>query len=88
MPEGDGNCLYRTCSKLLCGKENLCGYLRDLTSVELFNNQEFYALQPYMTEKSNIFQSENTVFSATVSDSALGDGYDRKDPSSRVIVVK
>ena len=70
------------CSKLLCGKEDLCGYLRDLTSIELFNNQEFYALHAYIKEKSNIFQSKNTAFSATVSDSALGDGYDRKDSSS------
>ena len=28
------------------------------------------------------------MFSATASDFALGDGYDRKDPSSRVMVVK
>ena len=62
--------------------------LRDLTSIELFNNQEFYAFHPYVKEKSHVFQSDNTAFSATASDSALGDGYDRKDPSSRVTVVK
>ena len=85
---GDGNCLYRACSKLLCGKEDLCDLLRDLTSIELFSNQEFYAFHPYVKEKSHVFQSDNTAFSATASDSALGDGYDRKDPSSRVTVVK
>ncbi|CAB4005035.1 Hypothetical predicted protein [Paramuricea clavata] len=85
---GDGNRLYRTCSKLLCGIEDLCGLLRDLTSIELFNNQEFYAFHPYVKEKSHVFQADNTAFSATASDSALGDGYNRKDPSSRVTVVK
>ena len=84
----DGNCLYRACSKLLCGKENMCDYLRDLTSIELFNNLQFYAFHPYIKEKSHVFQSENTAFSATESDAALADGYDRKDPSSRVEVVK
>jgi hypothetical protein len=59
-----------------------------LTSIELFNNQEFYAFHPYVKEKSHVFQSDNTAFSATASDSALGDGYDRKDSSSRVTVVK
>ena len=83
----DGNCLYRACSKLLCGKEDMCD-LRDLTSIELFNNLQFYACHPYIKEKSHVFQSENTAFSATASDAALADGYDRKDPSSRVEVVK
>ncbi len=41
-----------------------------------------------MKEKSHLFQSENTAFSATASNSALGDGYDRRDSSSRVTVVK
>ena len=31
---------------------------------------------------------QNTAFSATSSDSELGEGYDRKNPSSRVTVVK
>lgn len=62
--------------------------LRDLTSIELFSNQEFYAFHPYIKEKSTIFQTENSAFSATVSDKALGDGYDRHDPHSRVMVVK
>ena len=84
----DGNCLYRACSKLLCGKEDMCDFLRDLTSIELFNNLQFYACHPYIKEKSHVFQSENTAFSATASDAALADGYDRKDPSSRVEVVK
>ena len=62
--------------------------LRDLTSIELFSNQEFYAFHPYMKEKYNVFQTENTAFSATASDMALGDGFDRHDPHSRAMVVK
>ena len=66
----------------------MCDYLRDLTSIELFNNLQFYACHPYIKEKPHVFQSENTAFSATASDAALADGYDMKDPSSRVEVVK
>ena len=62
--------------------------LRDLTSIELFNHLEFYAFHPYVKENSDLFQSENTAFSASTSDAALGDGYDRKDPSSRMGVVR
>ena len=85
---GDGNCLYRACSKLLCGKENLSDMLRNLTSIELFNHQEFYASHPYVLEKLHVFESENTAFSAALSDSGLGDGYDRKHPSSRVVCIQ
>ena len=69
---GDGNCLYRTCSKLLCGKEDLCYFLRGFTSIELYSNQEFYAFNPYVRENAHIFRCENIAFSASVSDSALG----------------
>ena len=41
--------------------------------------------QPYVKEKSHIFKPENTVFSATSSDSAFGN---RKNSSSMVTVVK
>ncbi len=85
---GDGNCLYRACSKLLCGKQDLCDLLRDLTSIELFCHEEFYAFHPYVKEKTCFFKTENSAFSACASDSALGHGYDRKDPSSRTMVVK
>ena len=34
------------------------------------------------------FKSENTAFAAAVSDKALGEGFDRKDPSSRSNVVE
>ena len=46
--KGDDNCLYRACSKLLCEKAHVV--LRDLTSIELFTNQEFYAFHPYIKE--------------------------------------
>ena len=36
--KGDGNCMCRACSKLLCGKGDLHGILRGLTSIELFKN--------------------------------------------------
>ena len=41
----------------------------------------------YVKEKSVIFSSENTAFSATASDGALGDGYDRTNHSARTAVV-
>ena len=62
--------------------------LRNLTSIELFNHQEFYASHPYVLDKLHVFESKNTAFSATLSDSGLGDGYDRKNPSSRVVCIK
>ena len=39
-------------------------------------------------KKSDLFASENTAFSATASDGALADGFDRSNPSSRAVVVK
>jgi hypothetical protein len=59
-----------------------------LTSIELYSNQEFYAFHPYVKDKTRFFKSENTTFSASASDAALGDGYDRKNPNSRVAVVR
>lgn len=72
---------------MLYGKEDLCSLPRDLTSIELFTNQEFYPFHPYVKEKSAIFQTENSAFSATASDNALGNGYDRTNPSTRTSVV-
>ena len=85
----DCNCMYRDCSKIATAYENedLWSYLRDLTSIELFCNQEFHAFHPYVKEKSVIFSSENTAFSATASDGALVDGYVRTNPSARTAVV-
>lgn len=54
----------------------------------MFKNQDFYAFHPYIREKSHYFHNENTAFSAAVSDAALADGYDRNNPSSRMVVVK
>ena len=85
---GDDNCLYRACSKLLCDKEDLCYFLRGFTSIELYSNQEFYAFHPYVRENAHIFRCEIIAFSVSVLDSTLGDGYDRKDPSSRKLVVQ
>ena len=39
-------------------------------------------------ERTQFFHSENTTFSAAVSDAALGEGYDRANPSSRAVVVQ
>ena len=84
---GDVNCLYRACSKVLSGKEDLHSLLRGLTSIELFSYPQFYSLHPYLKEKADVFESDNMVFSAAASDVALGDGYDRHDKTSRSQVV-
>ena len=62
--------------------------MRGFTSTELYSNQEFYAFNPYVRENAHIFRCDNIAFSASVSDSALGNGYNRKDPSSRKLVVQ
>ena len=67
---------------MICVKEDLCGLLRYLTSIELYENQKCYVFHPYVKEKSHVFKSENTL-----SDSALGEGYNRKNPSKREAVV-
>jgi hypothetical protein len=66
----------------------LWNILRDLTSIELYNNQQFYAFHPFIKEKAHIFHCENTAFSSAASDGALADGYDRKDASTRTVVVQ
>ena len=54
----------------------------------MFKNLEFYAFHPYIVEKTGFFHNENNAFSAAVSDAALADGYNRNNPSSRMVVVK
>ena len=85
---GDGNCLFRACSKLLSGKEELWSFLRELTSIELFLNAEYYSKHPYIDENASIFKKKNTAFTATISNQALGNGYNRSDDSSKIDVVQ
>ena len=68
----NGNCLYNAVSILLKGNESLATSLRLLTSVELFENSEYYAKHPRMEEvlSSNAeqFLNQNNAFSALLSD--------------------
>jgi len=68
----NGNCLYNAVSILLKGNEPLATSLRLLTSVELFENSEYYAILPRMEEvlssNGEQFQNQNNAFSALLSD--------------------
>ena len=68
------NCYYGTCGDGNC--------LYSLLKIIMWQGRS------YVRENAHIFWCENIAFSASVSDSALGDGYDRKDPSSRKLVVQ
>ena len=86
--KGDGNCLFRACSKRLTGTDDLHEKLRDLTSIELFMHAEYYTDHPYILGKRDIFATENSAFSACLSDSALSGGYDRRSVLSRCLTIK
>ena len=43
---GNGDCLYNSFSICLMGNENLSGVLRLLTTVEMYQNSQFYASHP------------------------------------------
>ena len=68
----NGKCLYNAVSILLKGNESLAISLQLLTSVELFENSEYYAKHPRMEEvlSSNAeqFLNQNNAFSALLSD--------------------
>ena len=85
---GDGNCLYRACSKLLCGKEDLCYFLRGFTSIELYSNQEFYAFNPYVQENAHIFWCENIAFSASMSLADMFKAKSVKQESNQILYLK
>ena len=57
----NGNCLYNAVSILLKGNEPLATSLRLLTSVQLFEISEYYAIPPRMEEvlSSNGEQVQN-----------------------------
>ena len=48
---GDGNCLFRTCSKAITGDQTLQSVLRILTCLESYNHAEFYAYHPRYKEE-------------------------------------
>ena len=68
----NGNCLYNAVFILLKGNESLATSLRLLTSVELFENSQYYAKHPRMEEvlssKAEQFLNQNNAFSALLSD--------------------
>ena len=73
---------------MLSGKEELWSFLRELTSIELCLNAEYYSKHPYIEENALIFSKRNTAFTATLSNQALGSGYNRKDDNSKIDVVQ
>ena len=73
---------------MLSGKEELWSFLRELTSIELCLNAEYYSKHPYIDENAIIFNTQNTAFTATISNQALGSGYNRKDDGTKVDVVQ
>ena len=79
--------MYRSCSKLLCGKQDLWPYLRDLTSLELYLNKYFYAKHLYITEKATQFHTYNTVLSLSLSDKIL-EGYKPKIKDSQLKLIE
>ena len=48
---GDGNCLFRACSKAITGDQPLQSVLRILTCLESYNHAEFYAYHPRYKEE-------------------------------------
>ena len=48
---GDGNCLFRACSKAITGNQTLQSVLRILTCLESYNHAEFYAYHPKYKEE-------------------------------------
>jgi len=49
----DGNCLFNALSILVCGNEQYAGLFRLLTSIELYENAEFYADHPALLDASD-----------------------------------
>ena len=48
---GDGNCLFRACSKAITGDQTLQSVLRILTCSESYNHAELYAYHPRYKEE-------------------------------------
>ena len=48
-----------------CGKDELLGVLRDLTSTKLFTNQEFYSIHIYKGKCSSFQMGKYCFFAST-----------------------
>ena len=63
---GDGNCLFRACSKAITGDQTLQSVLRILTCLESYNHAEFYAYHPRYKEEWKspecLFRKEDNIF--------------------------
>ena len=63
---GDGNCLFRACSKAITGHQTLQSVLRILTCLESYNHAEFYAYHPRYKEEWKSpkcsFRKEDSIF--------------------------
>ena len=70
---GDGSCLFYVASKSIYGEESKGLILRILTSIEVFNNADYYASHPHLTatKEQGYFCKDNSPFTITVSDNAL-----------------
>ena len=73
-----GNCLYSSASLVQVGNNSLMEFLRVLTSIELFNNAEFYSQHPCFTsvlsEHAEYFSSINNLLPMCVSEECLDTG--------------
>ena len=67
----NGNCLYSSGSICRFGRNNHLNELRWLTSIELYENANFYCQHPLLLEclkvRSNIYSNLNSIFSCCLS---------------------
>ena len=80
---GNGNCLYNSCSILICGCDKLSTTLRVAVSCELLLHPEYYANHPYISQKAvvNNKHHPNFIFALTISNDStanLSDDASRK----------
>ena len=62
---GDGNCLFRACTKAITGDQTLQSVLRILTCLEPYNHAEFCAYPRYKEEWKSpecSFRKEDSIF--------------------------
>ena len=68
---GDGNCLFRACSRAITGDQTLQSVLRILTCLESYNHAEFYAYHPRYREEWKSpkcsFRKEDSIFTVFLS---------------------
>ena len=71
----NGNCLYSSASICLFGHNNHLIELRWLTSIELYENANFYCQRPVLLEclkvHSNVYSNFNSIFSCYFSQKSL-----------------